>query len=223
MSLVNEYLLLKFLHVLAFVYWLGGDLGTFLASRYVVRADVGPEARATALKIMLACDQGPKSCMPLIFPLGLQMGQISGVTDLPAWVMLLVWALALVWSANVQYLYFTDNQTGKARVTRFDFGMRLLVIALILLYAGAALVQDRWITADWMAWKMLIFAALVACGLVIRVKLRPFVIAFAQMMTSGSSAESNFAMTTSLAEVRPWVWLIWAGLFVNAALGLHLF
>jgi hypothetical protein len=188
----------------------------------VVRADVGPEARATALKIMLACDQGPKSCMPLIFPLGLQMGQISGVTDLPAWVMLLVWALALVWSANVQYLYFTDNQTGKARVTRFDFGMRLLVIALILLYAGAALVQDRWITADWMAWKMLIFAALVACGLVIRVKLRPFVIAFAQMMTSGSSAESNFAMTTSLARVRPWVWLIWAGLFANAALGLHL-
>jgi hypothetical protein len=219
---VNEYLLLKFFHVLAFVYWLGGDLGTFLSSRYVVRTDIGTEARSTALKIMLACDQGPKSCMPLIFPLGLQMGQSSGVTDLPAWTMLLVWVLAVVWSINVQYLYFTDNQTGKARVTRFDFGMRLMVIALILFYAGAALLQDGWISADWMAWKMLIFAAMVGCGLVVRVKLRPFVIAFGQMMTSGASAETNYAMVTSLAQVRPWVWLIWLGLFINAALGLHL-
>jgi hypothetical protein len=219
---VNEYLLLKFLHVVAFVYWLGGDLGTFLSSRYVVRADISSEARAIALKIMLACDQGPKSCMPLIFPLGLQMAQMSGVTGLPNWVMLLVWVLALVWFANVQYLYFTDNQAGKARVTQFDFGMRLAVIALILLYAGAALLQDQWISADWLAWKMLIFAAMVGCGLVVRVKLRPFVIAFGEMMTSGASAETNYAMTTSLAQVRPWVWLIWLGLFVNAALGLHL-
>ena len=37
---MNEYLLLKFAHLRAFVYWLGGDLGTFLASRYVIRDDL---------------------------------------------------------------------------------------------------------------------------------------------------------------------------------------
>ena len=219
---MNEYLLLKFLHVLAFVYWLGGDLGTFLSSRYVVRDDIGEESRAIALKIMLACDQGPKSCMPLIFPIGLQMGQMMGITSLPGWLMGLVWLVALIWSVNVQYLYFTDNQAAKARVTQFDFALRVAVIVAILGYAGGALAGVGWITADWMAWKMLVFAALVTCGLFIRVKLKPFVQAFGQMMAAGASPESNSAMQASLQQVRPWVWLIWLGLFVNAALGVHL-
>ena len=30
--------LLLYVHVLALVYWLGGDLGTFLASRYITRS-----------------------------------------------------------------------------------------------------------------------------------------------------------------------------------------
>ncbi len=219
---MNEYLLLKFLHLLAFVYWLGGDLGTFLSSRYVVRDDIGVESRAIALKIMLACDQGPKSCMPLIFPLGLQLGQSSGLTSLPPWLMVVIWLLALIWSINVQYLYFTDNQAGKARVANFDFGLRLLVIAAVLIYAGGALLGTGWITAGWMAWKMLIFAALVACGLFIRVNLKPFVLAFGQMMAAGAKPETDAAMAASLARVRPWVWMIWAGLFANAAIGLHL-
>ena len=219
---MDEYLILKFLHLLAFVYWLGGDLGTFLSSRYVVRADIGPEARATALKIMLACDQGPKTSMPLIFPLGLQLAQLSGATHLPGWVMPPVWLVAAVWALTVQYLYFTDNQAGKARLTRVDFMLRVGVISLILFYIGGSLLHGDWAIAERMRWKMLIFAALVACGLLIRVRLKPFVAAFGQLMSAGPSTAVNRALARALARVRPWVWLIWAGLLTNAALGLRL-
>ena len=98
----------------------------------------------------------------------------------------------------------------------------MAVILAILVYAGGALAGTGWVTAQWMAWKMLVFAALVACGLLIRVKLKPFVVAFGQMMAGGASPEINAAMSASLQRVRPWVWLIWLGLFVNAAIGLHL-
>ena len=219
---MNEYLLLKFLHLLAFVYWLGGDLGTFLSSRYVVRDDLSPEARATALKIMLACDQGPKSAMPVILPLGLQMSQMTGLTTLPAWVMVVVWLLALLWAGIVQYLFFTTNLVLKPRVAQFDFGLRIAVVLALLVYAGGALAGTGWIGATWLALKSLIFAAMVVCGLLIRVKLKPFVAAFGQLMSSGPSDQVNAAMRNALGRVRPWVWLIWTGLFINAALGLHL-
>jgi hypothetical protein len=219
---VTEYLLLKFLHLLAFVYWLGGDLGTFFASRFVVRDDLSVETRATALKIMLGCDQGPKTCMPLMFPLGLQLGQSMGLTSLPGPIMGLVWVLAAIWSCNVQYLYFSDKQEAKARVTRIDFYLRVLVILLIVGYAGGALATGLWITADWLAVKMLVFAALVGCGLLIRIGLRPFVAAFGQLVTSGPSAEINTALSVTLSKVRPYVYLIWLGLLLNAAIGLHL-
>jgi hypothetical protein len=219
---VTEILALKFLHLLAFVYWLGGDLGTFFASRFVTRDDLSPETRAIALKIMLGCDQGPKTCMPLIFPLGLQLGQSMGITSLPVPAMLLVWTVALAWSVNVQYLYFSDNETGKARVTAFDFWLRVAVAVAVAASAVGALVSGAWITADWFAWKMLIFAGLVCCGLMIRVKLRPFVVAFGQLLTAGPSADINRTLAATLAKVRPYVYTIWAGLLLNAAIGLHL-
>lgn len=222
MLIVTELLLLKFLHLLGFVYWLGGDLGTFFASRFVVRSDLGVEARAIALKIMLGCDQGPKTCMPLMFPLGLQLSQSMGLTALPPWVLALVWVLAVVWSINVQFLYFSDNVSLKQRIAQFDFALRLLVIGLIVVYAVSGLFYPEWIRGEWLATKMLIFAALVACGLFIRVRLKPFVVAFTEMMASGPTPEVNQQMQASLSRVRPFVYVIWLGLFANAALGLHL-
>ena len=124
---METYFLLKYAHIIAFVYWLGGDLGTFFASRQVVRDDIGVEARQIALKIMLACDQAPKIAMPLIFPLGLQMAQATGITNLPTLVMALVWVVAAVWVVNVRYQYVTDNQAGKAKVAKFDWWLRVVV------------------------------------------------------------------------------------------------
>jgi hypothetical protein len=219
---MNEILFLKFLHLIGFVYWLGGDLGTFFAAGFVVRDELTVESRATALKIMLGCDQGPKTCMPLMFPLGLQLGQSMGLVALPAWALVFVWMVALVWSVNVQYLYFTQNRSAKENVARVDFGLRIAVVAVVSVYAVGVLMGDAWLGPSWFAWKMLIFAALVTCGLLIRVKLKPFVAAFGQLLSQGPSSEINTAMVNALRSVRPLVYLIWIGLLLNAALGIHL-
>ena len=50
---------LLYVHVLALVYWLGGDLGTFLASRYITRSDLGVEARKTAFAFSRNVTWGP--------------------------------------------------------------------------------------------------------------------------------------------------------------------
>ena len=55
-----ELLFFKYAHIIAMVYWLGGDLGTFFASNQVINRGLSPQARQTALKIMLACDRAPK-------------------------------------------------------------------------------------------------------------------------------------------------------------------
>ena len=62
-----------YLHVLSLVYWLGGDLGTFLSSRYIVRDELGVEARKTAFSILQECDLGPKLAMPLTLGSGFHL------------------------------------------------------------------------------------------------------------------------------------------------------
>lgn len=218
-----EYLWLKFAHIIAFVYWLGGDLGTFFGSQYVIKTDIGAQARAIALKIMLACDQGPKMAMPLIFPIGLQMAVISNLVSIPFSVMMMIWSIAVLWLANVLYLHVSENAAGKALVTRVDFYLRLLVVLLISVYAIAGLIDSSLIRADYISYKMLIFALLVSFGLMVRVSLKDFMPAFAELKASGASDSINARMTRSMKLAKPWVWGIWVGLFANAMIGLHLF
>lgn len=219
---MTTYLTLKLLHIVAMVYWLGGDLGTFFASRFVVDPKLSPAQRGTALKIMLGCDQGPKLCMPLIFAIGFSMSTYMGFITAPAWMDAAVWAVALLWFANVNYLYFTGNAPAKARLSKIDLWFRVCVVIGLTAVGIHALMGDGAIGPDWLATKVLVFAALVACGIYIRLQLKPFVAAFGQLMGKGSSPDVERTLTESIARCRPAVYLIWAGLLLNAALGLHL-
>lgn len=218
---MNEYLLLKFFHLIAFVYWLGGDLGTFLASREVIKAEHSPETRHIALKIMLACDMGPKLAMPLILPLGIHLAVSGGWLPLSGGMLGLCWALGLYWFCVVMVLFLNEGQAFTARLMQLDVWFRVAIALVLAGWAIQSLVVGQGM-ASWIAWKLLVFAAMVGCGILIRINLKPFVPAFGEMMASGPSEASNSAMQHSIGRCRPWVWCIWAGLFVNAALGIHL-
>ena len=219
---MTEILAFKLLHLLAFVYWLGGDLGTFLSSRYVVDPALTPAQRGTALKIMLGCDQGPKLAMPLIFAIGWSLSARMGLIPPPGAVEVLIWLVALAWFGNVNYLYFTNNMAAKARLSQIDLYFRIAVVAVLAAASGFALLGRGPFLADWLSLKVLIFAGLVACGIYIRIQLKPFVAAFGQLMGSGSTPEVEATLSRALGRCRPAVYLIWLGLLVNAALGLHL-
>jgi hypothetical protein len=218
---MNEYLLFKFAHLIAFVYWLGGDLGTFLASREVINREHSPATRHVALKIMLACDMGPKLAMPLILPLGIQLAASGGWLPLPTWLLLTIWGLGLYWFAVVMTLFLNEGKAFTNGLMRVDFWFRVAVAVALAAWALQAIIAGSGM-ASWIAYKLLVFAALVGCGILIRINLAPFVPAFGDLMANGPSEENNSAMERSIGRCRPWVWCIWGGLFINAALGIHL-
>ena len=63
---MNEYLIVKLLHVIGFAYWLGGDLGVFLSSFSVVNDKLSRDSRVTALQILFKTDQGPRISMTMM-------------------------------------------------------------------------------------------------------------------------------------------------------------
>ncbi|MFV8784248.1 hypothetical protein ACNKU7_17640 [Microbulbifer sp. SA54] len=219
---MSAYLFVKLLHNLCFVYWLGGDLGTFYASRYVTRPDLSPQARSTALTIMMGCDQGPRFCMPLILPLGLQLAHMTGQWSVePVWLWL-SWGFCLGWLGLVATLHFAHGKSFVPALTQFDFYLRIVLIVGLLALAGYALATKFILTASWLAIKLGIFALLVLCGLLIRMRLKLFGAAWGRLMAGDSSDAVNQTISSSIASCRPFVYLIWVGLLVNAAYGLHL-
>lgn len=217
---MTSYLAIKYLHLVLFAYWLGGDLGTFLASRQVVNTGLSPESRRTALRIMLACDMGPKLAMPLMLPAGLHMAAASAVLPLSATALALAWGVCICWFAWVLTVYLKEGSLVAARLTKFDLYFRFVLIAALVAWTARLAVAAA--VPAWIVFKLFIFALLVMCGIGIRFNLKTFKPAFAKMMSEGASARSDAAMSRSIRRCLPWVWGIWAGLFVSAALGSRL-
>ncbi len=217
---MSTYLLLKYLHIIGFVYWLGGDFGTYLASRQVINRDLRPESRQTALRIMLACDMGPRLAMPLMLPIGLHLAWFTGALQISTTILVIVWAVCLYWLSMVLTLHFKEGHPISVRLAQIDLYFRMLMVAVLIAWIAVLALGGG--SALWAMLKLAIFAVLVVCGIALRFRLKPFGQAFGQMMQEGASEQSEASIQSSIQACRPWVWCIWAGLFVSAALGLRL-
>jgi len=219
---MNEILFLKFLHMIGFAYWLGADLGVFYSSYYVANAKHSTDVRMATAKILFALDQAPRMCMTMMLPLGIHMIWRMGIVRFDATVMALIWVLCFAWLAMVITLHVSKPSSAKTMLTRFDFWFRL-ILALDLIVTGlAALLTDAIAMPHWVALKIAIYGGLIACGLIVRIKLKPFAPAFAAMASGNPSDADNEAIRKSLAGTRPFVIAIWVGLLASTALGVHL-
>ncbi len=217
---MNEYLLIKLLHIVGFAYWLGGDLGVFTSSYYVADKKRSPETRVAMAKLLFALDQAPRICMTMMLPLGTHLAWKLGLFTFSSATMAAIWLACFAWLTMVITLHVAAQSRGKAMLTTFDFFFRL-ALALGLLAAGVLnLTSGAW--PYWLAVKMMIFGGLVGCGLIVRVKLKPFGPAFAKLAGGEVTDEVNADIRDSLNGTRPFVVTIWIGLLASAALGLHL-
>lgn len=210
--------LLTLLHLLLFCYWLGGDIGVFYSSGFVVDETLSREQRLMAGKIMLALDLVPRVCMSLMLTVGGLLSELQGFSH-PPWQQLAIVLLGPVWLSLVLILHFR-HAPGASLLTRIDRGLRWLVIISIVTSLIWSHWQGRLDTAPWLEAKLLGFALLVFCGLMIRRGFGGFALGYAALVAGEPTAEENAAMRRSLARVRPWVLLIWTLLVCEAMLGI---
>ncbi len=213
------YSIVKFAHILLFVYWLGGDVGVFYSSRFVIDAKLSRDARLTAFRIFVELDQLPRYCLALTLSVGGLLAYYIGVPHLPGQLPLILvlgplWAL-LVWAVH----HYQTQPLGRS-LTKFDFYFRCFMIVALIASVGYAWGEGRLRPYPWLAAKLLIFAFLIFCGLVIRVKLPRFVAGYRQLLTNGATEQSDRDMAEGMRTCRPYVLAIWVGLLAAAFIGI---
>ena len=205
-------------HLVLFVYWLGGDVGVFYSSKFVVNPNLSKESRLVAAKIMFNLDLIPRICLSLMLTVGGILTEFTGLEH-PWWQMAAIILLGPFWLTMVLTIHFKEGTALAKKLTQFDMWFRWLVIVSVLVSVAYSWSTGRLDPAPWVGAKLVIFAGLIVCGVMIRRALRPFATAFRNMAVQGASDADNAAMTASIARVRPWVLVIWAGLIVEAYLG----
>jgi hypothetical protein len=211
--------LARFLHLLLFVYWLGGDAGVFYSSGFVVNPQLSRDARMTAARIFLDLDMIPRYCMALMLTVGGILAELIGIAH-PTWEMVAIVLLGPVWLALVVLVHAKEGSAAGQTLKRIDIWFRWIVIASIV----ASVVHSRWTGRlaglEWFSAKLVLFAFLIFCGLMIRRRLPPFIDGFRTLATTGPTPECDRLMIDGLARCRPWVFAIWAGLLLSAWLGI---
>ncbi|GAB4586534.1 hypothetical protein [Nocardia sp. IFM 10818] len=216
------------LHLLLFVFWLGGDLGVYYSSRFVIDPERTPAARATALAIMSGLDLGPKICLVLFLPSGLTLmalephgASLFGIGLFPGWFVVAVWLFAAVWLALTVIQHRTHGRI--AGVHRADLAIRIAVVAGLAVSGCYALIaaEPFGVTTNprWLGGKILLYGAAITAGLGIRMTLRPFGPAFGALVATGSTERVERTLRGSVDGCLPYVWTIWASVLAAAALG----
>lgn len=210
--------LVKYLHILLFVYWLGGDAGVFYSSSFVTNTKLSREARLTAFKIFINLDMLPRYCMALMLTVGGVLAEFVGYEH-PLWQTIAIVALGPIWVWVVHTIHAREGTEFSKKLAHWDKMFRVFMIFAII-----ASVIYHWVTGPlqpypWIAAKLLIFAGLIFCGFMIRVNIPPFIEGFKVLAATGATPESDQKMIDGMAACRPYVLLIWAGVAISALLG----
>ncbi len=210
--------LAKYIHILLFVYWLGGDAGVFYSSTFVVNDKLSRDARLTAFKIFINLDMLPRYCLALMLTVGGILAEYVGYTH-PTWQMIAIVALGPIWVWVVHTVHAKEGTDFGRTLGKIDYWFRFVMI-----FALVGSVAYHWSIGKltpypWLAAKLLIFAFLIFCGFMIRRNLPPFIEGFRAMAAKGATPDSDRQMSDGLMACRPYVWAIWVGVALSAFLG----
>ncbi len=181
-------------HIAVLGYWLGSELVINSTFRYVCYSAGMPVAeRSRLMDHVMNVDQHVRYALVLQFGLGLALAMRLGW--LPgglagAWT---VGAFAVGWLALVELTHRRRHAPAGVRLAAVDRGLRYLVMAGLaaVAVAGWAGVLSM---PTWLAWKLLAFAAVMACGVAIRFALIDWFASWRAVLSAGSGEAQELAL-----------------------------
>ncbi|WP_446830063.1 hypothetical protein [Candidatus Foliamicus sp.] len=207
------------LHLVLFAYWLGGDIGVFYSTRMVLNRSFSAPQRFMASRIMLWIDLLPRLCLSMMLTVGGILSEYVGVSH-PPWQMAAIVLLGPVWFTVLLIMHFKHNASFMPTLTKLDLWFRWFLIAAIVASVFYSVSTGRLDNAIWIAPKLIVFAIMVLCGVMIRIYIPGFIAGVRALSQGSITEEQDDAMKRSISRVRPWVFTIWAGLLVEAFLGI---
>jgi hypothetical protein len=214
------YFLLKLAHLLLFVYWLGADIGVFYSARFVRNASLDIASRRTAMQILAWIDQIPRYCLVLMLPVGYSLAAMLGLVRMPAIGFVVLWGISAAWLWMVWAIHHYQGKPIAEKLRRIDLIWRWVLLAGLLWDAYTGLQGTGHIFADWVAIKFLLFAAMLFCGIMIRLRGKALGPALREILSNGSTPALEATVAGAFAKTRPFVLSIWVLLIIAAWVGI---
>lgn len=203
-------------HVLGWVFWLGTDLGVFVACRYAERGSLSVETRLTLLEVGMILDRLPRLAVPLVWGSGVVLSRQWGYEFIPVSYGL---AIALIWLIATWFIIFQPPGSSKHRIALW---MQTLSYSGVIIGMGLG---ASWLLANdsiplWLALKWYAYVIIAVAALALEKYFAPVVMSFQRLATEGASDEINNKLSTDLKPVYVMVLCIYGGTLLAGLSGL---
>ncbi len=208
--MADWYPLFRYAHLLAFVYWLGADLGVFYAARYAARGGLSSAERHRFLRLALLLDMGPRTALILVVPTGFTLAVGGGWLPADMGLVGFVWAASLAWLVLTWWLHLAEGKSAWIEPWRLiDLGVRFAVIAFFAAGGLAALSGLGPLHSRWLALKALLYAAVVGIGVLLRVLLADWLRGMRLVDSGEDVGLGNRLIEVAARRAERWALLLW--------------
>ncbi len=161
-------------HIAVLGYWLGAELVINSTYRYVSWSAGMPYAeRDRLMDHVMNVDQHVRYALILQLGLGFSLAILLGYLPDDGRLAALAGGLAVIWLIFAEVVHRRRKAAGGKTLAAVDRAIRYLCVGLLLFMGMAALVGN-FALPRWLAWKLVLFAAVICCGLGIRFALIRF-------------------------------------------------
>ena len=219
---ITELTVLKWAHIIAMVYWLGGEWGVFHTSRHVVNRKLSMEERQRHMDTAYIIDIPARTGIILLLPIGLHMGYFWGVQPYGGGYLWAMWVLVAAWLAVCWAAFFYRGSDRGIRLTKIDESVRYIVIPAIIISAVTSLMGYGPFNAGemqkWFSIKLGLYGGLLIIGLILRYIMREWTTLF-RVLAEGPNAEAENRLESSLRLGRGLAYFYWIGIAAVAFFG----
>ena len=218
----NELAILRWLHIIAMVYWLGGEWGVFQTSYKVINPSLSMDERSRHMETAYRIDILARNGIITLLPLGLHMGYLWGVQPYGGGWLVLFWVLwALLMAVTWGAFSWRGQPRGELCSTIEDWSRYILIPLLIITsltsFLGAGPFEagpgQRWFSA-----KVLTYGSLLIIGVLLRLIMHEWRKMFAEL-AKGPNAAIEEKLKKSIRLGRTSAYFYWFGIMLTAFFG----
>ncbi len=151
----HQIAILRWAHIIAMAYWLGGEWGVFNASREVVNARLTLDERRRHMETAYRIDILPRTGIILLLPLGLHMGYLYGFLEgldpgdpSTSWFPWVLWIATACWLSLTWTAFFSRGTDLGLALTKADEAIRYVVIPALFILAFLSLFTEARSTSN---------------------------------------------------------------------------
>jgi hypothetical protein len=209
---IQEVLVLRWVHIICMVYWLGGEWGVFQTSYNIVNHRLSMEERKRHLETAYRIDILARTGIITLLPLGLHMGNIYGLQPYGGGFLVGMWVAVAAWLGLCWGAFLTRESDLGILLTKIDEWVRYLLIPVIFFVGISSLLGHGPLEAGegqrWYASKLTLYGFALCIGLGLRWIMRRWTTSF-RILAAGPNAEVEAKLDRDIMLGRLMAYVYW--------------